>query len=117
MIRLFARVGPLIVLGAFAAACGGADPSGETAVTAAPAGALEWSGPVPAESVPVAEGPAGVVSVPETGPAEAVERAVAVPGVSSGGLLSVVIPRVRLSTVWTVIRVRLSYHRAFIPAG
>jgi len=91
VIRLFARVGPLIVLGVFVAACGGADPSGETAVTAAPAGALEWSGPVPAESVAVADRAAGVVSVPETAPAEAGERAVAVSGVSDG-LLSVVIP-------------------------
>ena len=92
MIRLFARVGPLIVLGALAAACGGAEPSGETAVTAAPTGALEWSGPVPAEPVPVADRPVVVVAVPETVPAEAAEQAVAVSGVSSGGLLSVVIP-------------------------
>ena len=92
MIRLFARVGPLIVLGALAAACGGANRSGETAVTAAPTGALEWSGPAPAEPVPVADRPVVVVAVPETVPAEAAEQAVAVSGVSSGGLLSVVIP-------------------------
>ena len=100
MIRLFARVGPLIVLGAFAAACGGANRSGETAVTAAdrpamvtsaPTGALEWSGPVPAGSVPVSDRPVVVAAVPETAPAEAAEQAVAVSGVS-GGLLSVVIP-------------------------
>ena len=101
MIRLFGWVGTIIVLGALAAACGGENRSGETAVTAAgrpavvasaPTGALEWSVPVPAEPVPVADRPVVVVSVPETAPAEAAEQAVAVSGVSSGGLLSVVIP-------------------------
>ena len=100
MIRLFGWVGTIIVLGALAAACGGENRSGETAVTAAgrpavvasaPTGALEWSVPVPAEPVPVADRPVVVVSVPETAPAEAAEQAVAVSGVS-GGLLSVVIP-------------------------
>ena len=99
MIRLFGWVGTIIVLGALAAACGGGNPSGSTAVTAAdrpavvtsaPTGTLERSGPVPAEPVPVADRPAVVAAVPETVPADAGEGTGPVSGVSDG-LLSVVI--------------------------
>ena len=101
MIRWFDRVGIVIVLGVLVGACGGANPSGETAVPVddrpavvtslpetAPADALEGSGPVPAGPVPVDDRPAVVVSLPEAAPADADPGVVPV---VSDGLLSVVI--------------------------
>ena len=84
----------------WSAACGGRNPSGSTAVTAAdrpavvtsaPTGTLERSGPVPAEPVPVADRLVVVAAVPETAPADAGEGTGPVSGVSDG-LLSVAIP-------------------------